>query len=799
MVQFLIKCFSDNPSDTKWLQTALLKGTSKDRANAGALLVQANPLPNLSALDSLIALTKHSNKTNVDVFDVVTDLFINSLLPSDRKLISLKNRGNDWKVLRNSDITKESKDKVYAAWSYENELKELYYSFLLNLQSSLQNGKEATKLKAIIAVSKLLKCCPEREDFLLTILVNKFGDPERKVASKASYHLHQILLTHPNMAAVMVVETEKLIFRKNITEQAQQYCIGFLSLIAPIASVQTSQKLLNICFSFFKIKIEKGEINSKTMQSILRCLRVSIQNINGDKTEAEITTPDVVNTIYRLIYLSNISIALQALSLLLQLVLIQNENHDRFYNALYRKMVDPEIVNANNKITSLYFHIVHLSIQNDSNAVRAKAFIKRLLQMTLSFHPGKACGALIVVNKVLNHRPELMSRGPIGKSVKVLKHESSAFEDNSDDEEMYNDVKFEEDTTTVQSKETQQASSWLHREISTGQKISTHSQEVTKYDPFKRAAGFCGSEFSNYYEFLLMLRHFHPTVQAFIGNILAGQKIKYFGDPLKDFSLSHFLERFSFKNPKKKSETKSQLHQDYRPKGSRGHSVHLLTAQTCTEDEKFIFEFLQRKREIREKTLAKFDDEKESDLESVDDDEFDAYLDSMGAAKDLDRFDKEFDYLSELQEDPKGNRKNKKKPSEEDSEPESWDSEEEDSKSFSENETDSSQNSEDDEYSEKTKFKKNGQTVSDKSKVGQTVPKTSKKQSVFAPIDEFSEIIEKNTSDSHGTLGEIFNKDKSSLKQLNWEQKRHNDSKGFKRKYSSSKSFSGTKMKKKRY
>lgn len=248
---------SDNPSDVKWLQTALHKGTSKDRANSGALLVQTNPLPNIASLESLVSLTKLSNKTNVDVFEVVTDLFINSLLPPHRKLISLQNRGNDWKVLKNKTIEKSNKDRVYAYWHYENLLKDQYHGYLLNLQAILQNGKEINKTKAIIAATKLLKGCPEREAFLLTILVNKFGDPDKKIASKATYNLRQILLSHPNMAKVMVLETEKLIFRNNITEQAQHYGIGFLSLIAPIANVESSQRLINICFCFFKIKIEK--------------------------------------------------------------------------------------------------------------------------------------------------------------------------------------------------------------------------------------------------------------------------------------------------------------------------------------------------------------------------------------------------------------------------------------------------------------------------------------------------------------------------------------------------------------
>jgi ribosome biogenesis protein MAK21 len=234
--------------------------------------VQSNPLPNIAALESLITLTKLSNKTNIEVFDGVTDLFINSLLPPNRKLIPLQNRGNDWKVLKGKTLDKATKDQIYAYWHYENELRDQYHGYLLNLQASLQNGKEVSKTKAIIAATKLLKSCPEREAFLLTVLVNKFGDPDKKIASKATYNLRQILLSHPNMAPVMVLETEKLIFRNNITELAQHYGIGFLSLIAPIANVESSQKLINICFCFFKIKIEKVRNSCCAVRFIVKVL-----------------------------------------------------------------------------------------------------------------------------------------------------------------------------------------------------------------------------------------------------------------------------------------------------------------------------------------------------------------------------------------------------------------------------------------------------------------------------------------------------------------------------------------------
>lgn len=567
------------------------------------------------------------------------------------------------------------------------------------------------------------------------------------------------------------------------------------------------------------------------MQSILNCLRIAIQNINDfneEKKTIEITTPDVVNTIYRLIYLSNISIAFQALSLLLQLVLVQDEKHDRYYNALYRKMVDPDILNANNKISSLYFHIIHRSIEQDNSVPRAKAFIKRLLQMTLSFPPGKACGALIVINKIVKSRPELMSfyltnvAAPIKTEDKLSK-----FDDDSDGEEVYKDVALDEngEETSVEKKSSDvAASSWLHFDNTKQQKSSAMPPKVqSQYDPFKRAAAYCGAELSLFYELTLLSRNFHPTVQVFVENILKGHKIKYFGDPLQDFSLSHFLERFSFKNPKKvdPKEQKSAFHQAYHAKGSRGQSVYLLTAQSCTEDEKFIFDFIQRKREIKEKK-EKFKDEKEKDedMESVDDDEFDAYLDSLGAANDMDKSDKEFDYLSDLQKDSTTGKTKKKAKAGSDDEAsnDEWGSVDGDGSDESAPELDdgsdesgSEPSLDGDDDAEMSDATIGSEMDTDEDEMDEDTVKNSlkslkqkakgkgKKDDLFVAVDDFSELIEQNSSNAHGTLGEIFNKDKSSQKQMDWEQKRHDGGGGgFKRKKSfSKKSFAPKKKFKK--
>ena len=48
-----------------------------------------------------------------------------------------------------------------------------------------------------------------------------------------------------------------------------------------------------------------------------------------------------------------------------------------------------------------------------------------------------------------------------------------------------------------------------------------------------------------------MATHFHPSVANFAGSILDGSGVKYSGDPIQDFTIMRFLDRFVFRNPKK--------------------------------------------------------------------------------------------------------------------------------------------------------------------------------------------------------------------------------------------------------
>ena len=61
-----------------------------------------------------------------------------------------------------------------------------YAGFVAALEEASRDNLEFIKERALRAIAQLLRCKPEGEAALLTALVNKLGDPSRKLASKVA-------------------------------------------------------------------------------------------------------------------------------------------------------------------------------------------------------------------------------------------------------------------------------------------------------------------------------------------------------------------------------------------------------------------------------------------------------------------------------------------------------------------------------------------------------------------------------------------------------------------------------------
>ena len=208
--------------DEKWVENTMKRGTLKDRIAAMSVVVGMDCIHKLYALDMLLDLAGCGVGNNSDMMGAVpnsrvgtmasealSDLFTNTLLPKDRKLISLDNR-----PLYQYEGDKTLSPRVLLLWRYEEMIKSRYSSYLSKyLGRTLAGEDEPSKKSALSTASTLLMQIPEGEEILLTLIVNKIGDPSRKIASAAGHQLRLTLEEHPVMINVIAREVSCCMLR----------------------------------------------------------------------------------------------------------------------------------------------------------------------------------------------------------------------------------------------------------------------------------------------------------------------------------------------------------------------------------------------------------------------------------------------------------------------------------------------------------------------------------------------------------------------------------------------------------
>nr|WOZ03673.1 BmC/EBPZ protein [Bombyx mori] len=851
-------------SDHQWAKTLLNKGAIGDRVAAATILIQDNPLYNLTALRNLINNVKPAKKKDgIIIIDALSELLISELLIPDVKLRTFEQHPLGHLDEMTSG-NKQTKRNILKLWYYEDQLKELYGTYVDALNKFAHDTVDANKEKSVSAMSYLLMHHPEREKILLTNIINKLGDPSQGVASKVIYHLCQIIYNHPNMKGVVLAEIEKMLFRTNISPRAQYYGVCFLNqFYLGKDDSKVAESLIRIYFSFFKASIKKGEIDSRLMSAILTGVKRAYPFADKERLTE---TQDHIDSIHRLVHLAGINISVHALALLFQISDASTGTSDRYYSALYKKLTNSDILNTTH--TALLFSLVYKSLKQDKNIPRVVAFVKRLLQLCCYVLPAQACGMIFLLSRVLKDsskkeaiklvwnkrevKEEIKSEDVIGpqqdttengtdkdgaeptdivqdeevketKKVDLLRGDKKDLLLDDDEEESYVDLKIDGEGNVRARRRAGGGGvpGWFHARVG-ARPLHDRSETETKiqlkktinmdkvasaYNPLGRSPQHAGAELSAYTELLLLSRHFHPTVQLFAKKMLSDQLIQYSGDPLKDFSGIRFLDRFVFKNPKKRTENQEEdgvkkikgshpkfaVRKNYTARGVKSLRVNSISylnedASKIPVDEKFLYDFLQKRRGA----TADEDDDDASDADSINSEDFEQYLDSITGSKRKDESDEEeLDYLSEMATNTEARRKKRDTNAEDeladdddlgDDEDEDDDagldiSADEDEPAFSGDEDELLLEDSDDEDPLEDPGEKN------KRKSKFSLKGKDDLSSLFASAEEFSTLLEDTAANKkQGSSQAVSNTDNSSLKQLAWEDKRNNWIKGYNKK-----------------
>ncbi|KAL1124792.1 hypothetical protein AAG570_001413 [Ranatra chinensis] len=557
--------------------------------------IQNSPVHNLNALNSLVGLVKVGKKRQcMEAMKVASQVFVEDLLRPDLKLRTLDRQplkqldelcGGDAIIRR----------KRLAAWAFEEKLKQLYNQFVMALATVSKDTLEVNREKSIATMSYLLESNPELEGVLLQNIINKLGDLSQKVVSKVIYCLTQLLRKHPNMKKVVMDETHKLLVRTNVGVRAQYYAICFLSqFVFTDKDRDVARHLITIYFGFFKTSIKMGEVNSRMMGALLMGVKraypfakLTLQSSGGEENTKQLR--EHIDTLYKLVHVSKFNIALHTLALLHQ---VSSVTEDRLGESTHH---------------ALLINLLFKSLHGDENLDRVKAMIKRLLQICLNLPVPLTCGLLYMVSQLIKRRRSLACFETT--AVPVLPSFLTEIKQEDDTDNLKNDYEDDGEEKYVDADTLQQcgggtARGWYHCETVTNRQPRWANRLC--YDGQARNPLFANADKTAYFELLSLANHFHPTVSLFANKILNHEIITYSGDPLTDFTLIRFLERFVFKNPKKtmmvKGMTNEQKGPDpklamrkyYQPEGAKSMPVTSkqylsLAEKTVPVDELFLY------------------------------------------------------------------------------------------------------------------------------------------------------------------------------------------------------------------
>ena len=482
-------------SDDRWVDSTIHKGTLKDRVAAMSVVVSSNPIHKLHSLDGLLQMggcgQQNANSRVAHLASqALEDLFLHTFLPSDRKLLTMDQRP----LHLFDDKKKAPSPRVLILWRFEELLKEKYLSFIREyLSPTLRDGLELHKIFAIRSAATLLRSVPEGESLLLSIIVNKLGDPARKVAAAATHELFRVLMPHPQMQLIVAREVQQLVHRPHLSERALYNCVTFLNQlklgrddsVLPASLVKTYFRLFEVGIKHDKNKDSSSvvSIRSRLLSALLTGVNRAHPYLSKDDKQLD----DHVDSLYRVAHTAQPSSATQALQLLFH-VSIGTKNESRFYRALHATISRSTVIGVGKHLTVL-FNLIYKALKSAKDETQIIALSKQLLSTALHCNSSVIAATLFLLNE----------------AAKVHDCIRSCLEDVIEDRDAILDV--------------------------------------DKRDPALKGTGV--PKRAALWEYSLTSFHYHPSVAKFSTEV--GD---YQGDPLRDFGLSAFLDKFAYRNPK---------------------------------------------------------------------------------------------------------------------------------------------------------------------------------------------------------------------------------------------------------
>jgi ribosome biogenesis protein MAK21 len=703
---------SSSNKDRQWLQSTISKGTLKDRIAAMSVMVSSDPIHKFYVLDGLLQMTGCSSSSissssshtqqqtqqqqqpNSRVAqmaaEALVDLFLHTLVPTHRKLIQLEHR--PWYLFekqqqqqpnsidsQHNDSSNKDKDnaskkankatttqrtlspRLLLLWRFEELVLNKYNAFLhqyMNATLSSDNKKinnvdPAQKTSTLYLASTLLQAIPTSESVVLQMLVNKLGDPHKKVAATAGHTLRLVLQRHVAMQHVVAREVQQLAHRPHLSDRALYHCIIFLNqLTLSERDTVLPASLVGTYFRLFEVAIQKATTtgsstttkpdpakkkkkpfgggkkrksfgkrssasstvsadssSSSSMKSrLLSALLTGVNRAQPFLPDHDQQMEQHVHALYRVVHKAPPAACTQALLLLFHMAVgskqmqaeqtgttatdtsdhdgddVDDEkndsrrirrNHkkrlqaeesktrqdekqhrglsdhersrqDEFYKVLYSRLSANSglLLLGGGKHLTLFFNLLYKAMKYDDDPNRVLAYGKRLLCTTLHGPSTVLAASIYLLNEIgARHHPVLLT---CFYSVLPMEGTSRILILNAREQDPRKAI-----VTLAQAEATNSRRHNAHSAPPTTVDDGTYDDDQTK----KKSRLITAPS----WEMALTMNHYHPSVASFAQHM---GEIQYSGDPLRDFAVGPFLDKFAYKNPKQIENNKAAAKDD---------------------------------------------------------------------------------------------------------------------------------------------------------------------------------------------------------------------------------------------
>lgn len=545
-------------------------GTISDKIATLVLLLQRDVFGNLNLFDNLlnICASKSSRHSELAI-EATADLFIQNILPS-RCLKHFKDQ--NLAVVHESVKKKENTYNEHLKfWYTEETIKTKYKQFVSIIKEKSASNIENIKEPALKIVRSLIRVSQEQRDELIRTLLQKLNDKDRKIGGRClDYLLH---VTNPtegnpfytnNLDRNMVVrEATTFLFTPNTNQNAKLYAVRYLSLIE--LNSERDREIAKSMIDTF-IKILKQQITIKDVENNIcgGALSGIYRAISWGKLNPE-DYLDSLKHMFDIARKSNFNTSVEALRVIWSISEASRDPRllSGFYHILYSRI--SEAGNQNPYKSTLFLNIIVKSVKSDPDIGRAKAIIKRLLQTSLYSSTPFACAVLIKVKEMMAYKPGL-------RTLLTQSEEFVKIQDEEEEERFFdvpeNKITFEGNQDKVEEEEEDEDKITFEGNLNdefTGKKPKPKKVEkvVEKEKPKEKPKlnqiyynlkepypEKSHADKTSLWEVNLFKNYFHPSVSKITETILENKKLDYDGDPMLDYTLTKFLDKFNYKKPK---------------------------------------------------------------------------------------------------------------------------------------------------------------------------------------------------------------------------------------------------------